>query len=273
MDIFAGLTLPRPSKNLACYQRLLTDSCGLWSSPLDDSLGLRMESLSGCPDEVLLAIVEISALSNWKSQEEHSGCLSVRELVRRGESIEQQLRRTSDSQAVFAELEQVAPHPRLPSIDLTQMPMASGMVMGGSPAAASSGQTGLFPDEGARRLVAEIFMEAAVLYLNTVLSGSNPSVPEILASVDRIADLLRQLPQSEVDRSLVFSICLAGCLSSDPSQRDIYKMRLQALDESFGNPQQTQRLMEAVWQRRDVHGGVVDWRDMMREEGLNILLV
>jgi hypothetical protein len=31
--------------------------------------------------------------------------------------------------------------------------------------------------------------------------------------------------------------------------------------------------MEAVWQKRDVSGATVDWRDTMRERGLNLLLV
>jgi hypothetical protein len=98
-------------------------------------------------------------------------------------------------------------------------------------------------------------------------------VPEIRASVGEIVQLLNQLPPSEVDRSLVFPICLAGCMTDDSSRRDFLKGRLQARDESVGNLMQTRAMMEAVWQRRDVHGGAIDWRESIRERSPNLLLV
>lgn len=88
-----------------------------------------------------------------------------------------------------------------------------------------------------------------------------------------IMQFLSQLPPSEVDRSLVFPICLAGCMTDDAVQRDVLKGRLQAQDESIGNLMQTRALMETVWQKRDARGGVVDWRETMRERGLVLLLV
>ncbi|KAJ7928781.1 hypothetical protein B0H13DRAFT_1966145 [Mycena leptocephala] len=62
-------------------------------------------------------------------------------------------------------------------------------------------------------------------------------------------------------------------MTDDSSWRDFLKGRLQALDESLGNLMRTRLLMEAVWQKRDVSGATVDWRDTMRERGLNLLLV
>ena len=85
--------------------------------------------------------------------------------------------------------------------------------------------------------------------------------------------LLQQLPASEVDRSLVFPICLAGCLTDDSTRRDYLKGRLQSRDETIGNLMRARLLMEAVWQKRDVTGRTVDWRELMGEHGLNLLLV
>lgn len=98
-------------------------------------------------------------------------------------------------------------------------------------------------------------------------------VPEISNSVGVIVQLLGQLPSSEVDRALVFPICLAGCMTDDSNLRDFLKGRLQGLDESLGNLMRTRLLMEAVWQKRDISGATVDWRETMRERGLNLLLV
>lgn len=98
-------------------------------------------------------------------------------------------------------------------------------------------------------------------------------VPEIGSCVQKIVQLFSQLPPSEVDRTLVFPICLAGCMTNDSTIRDFFKGRLRALDESRGNLLQTRRLMEAVWQKRDIGGKDVDFREMIKEQGLKLLLI
>jgi hypothetical protein len=99
------------------------------------------------------------------------------------------------------------------------------------------------------------------------------AVPEIGASVDTIVQLLNQLPPSEVDRALIFPICIAGCMTDDSKRREFLKCRLQSQDESIGNLMRTRLLMEAVWHKRDVSGRSSDWRETMGERGLNLLLV
>lgn len=96
---------------------------------------------------------------------------------------------------------------------------------------------------------------------------------EIGESVGAIVRLLDQLPPSEIDRALVYPICLAGSMSDDSGRRDFCKGRLQHLDGSIGNLMQTRLVMEAVWQKRDVTGGTVDFRETIRERGLNLLLI
>ena len=98
-------------------------------------------------------------------------------------------------------------------------------------------------------------------------------MPEISESVGTVMQLLNQLPPSELDRSMVFPICLAGCMTDDPARRDVLKARLQAQEQNIGNLLQTRAVMEAVWQKRDAHGGVIDWRETMRDHNLNLLLV
>jgi hypothetical protein len=108
----------------------------------------------------------------------------------------------------------------------------------------------------------------------TDLFDSMTGVPEISESVGKIIQLLEQLPQSEVDRSLVFPICLAGCMTDDHVRRDVLKTRLQAQDQSVGNLLLTCAVMDTVWRKRDGHvGAVIDWRESMRDHNLNLLLV
>jgi hypothetical protein len=268
MDIFASLSLMRAPKFMLFYRRLLAGA-GFWQSESD----LHMEGLTGIPDEVLLALAETSALAHWKAQQQRQASLSVRELIRRGDDIEQQLRQHSADPASFAETDQTPLNPSLPSIGVTQVPMSS--MHHGMATTHGVQSAGPFPDEEMRRVVARLFRESAILFLYTVLSDSNPAVPEISASVETILQLLNQLPPSEVDRSLVFPICVAGCLTDNPGHREIYKARLQGQDENIGNLLQTRVIMETVWQRRDVHAGLaaVDWRETVRERGMNLLLM
>jgi len=98
-------------------------------------------------------------------------------------------------------------------------------------------------------------------------------VPEINNSVDSIVRFFSQLSPSDADRALVFPICFAGCMTNDSSRRDFLKGRIRNLNESHGNLLQVGRLMEAVWQKRDVGGKEVDVRETIQEQGLKLLLL
>ncbi|KAF7985733.1 hypothetical protein HWV62_2340 [Athelia sp. TMB] len=261
LDIVSSMTLMRPPKFLALYRQLFSSvgsGAGFWTgSAQEDSTELRMESLTGCPDDVMLGLAEASALAYWKAQEQQNGRLSMRELIRRGNDIEQRLRSHTDPES-FAEVDQALMHPNLVS-DFAAMSTLESV--------------NASPNEESRRLVANIFRETVVLYLHTVLSDSIPGVPEITASGDTLIKLFSRLPPSELDRSLVFPLCVMGCLTDNRARRDMVKRRLQGQDENLGNLMQARALMEAVWRRRDVSGAAVDWREILHNENLNLLLI
>nr|GAT54590.1 predicted protein [Mycena chlorophos] len=252
LDIFSSLSVMRPPKYLALYKRLFCDLAS-WQPQPDE---IRMDTLTGCREEVLLGVAEVSALAHWKAEQKRKGTLSNRELIRRGDEIEQRLRKSAENAPPRGDMRDRTPlHPTLVQADSEQVNAAP------------------YPTSETRLLVAKIFAETVLLYLHTVLSDSNPGVPEISSAVATIVTCLTQLPSSEVDRALVFPICLAGCMTDDSNCREFLKGRLQARDESLGNLMRTRLLMEAVWQKRDVSGATVDWRETMRERGLNLLLV
>jgi hypothetical protein len=280
--IMSTLTLKTTPKHLTFYRRLFSKGSGYWSltqQGIGDESNLRMDSLTGCPDEVLLGIAEIATLSCWKTQELRKGSLSMRELIRRGDVIERHLR-TQTETVISAEGDRTPLNPELTSI------FAEHSNVQNSP----TGHAGTpLPADDTRRIVADIFREATILYLHTVLSDPNPGasklirdcamlmtitgVPEIVNSIDVIVQLLNRLPVSNIDRCLVFPICLAGCLADDPMKREFLKSRLQSQHDGFGNTNQTLRVMQTAWQKRDNQGGKVEWQDLLHIQGRYLLLL
>ncbi|KAG1858831.1 fungal-specific transcription factor domain-containing protein [Suillus subluteus] len=260
-DIMSTLTLKMTPKHLTFYRRVFGRGSGYWGltqQGIGDESALRVDSLTGCPDEVLLGIAEMATLSCWKTQELRKGSLSMRELIRRGDVIERHLR-THTETVLPAEGDQTPLHP-----ELSSMVAERGNVQN-SP----SGHVGTsLPADDTRRIVADIFREATILYLHTVLSDPNPGVPEIVNSVDVIIQLLNRLPASNIDRCLVFPICLAGCLTDNPIMREFLKARLRPRRDGFGSINQILQVMEAAWQRRDSQGGAVEWQNLLNVQRL-----
>ncbi len=118
-----------------------------------------MEALMGCPDDAVLAIGEISALAHWKENELRKGTLSIRELLRRGDLIEATLRQN------HGDIFNSPGSPLHPN--LAQNASNANGELSTTPQPA-------FPTDDMRRVVASIFRESAVLYLQTVLNGCNP---------------------------------------------------------------------------------------------------
>ncbi|KAF6759886.1 fungal-specific transcription factor domain-containing protein [Ephemerocybe angulata] len=199
------------------------------------------ELVEAAPDDALLTIADISALAQWKATQVRNGTLSYPELVKRGLKIQDTI------------LKNKATEPDFGNIPLLQ-----------------EGET---PSDIHRNASVSIFRESAYLYLHTILSNSTPGVAEISSSVDAIVRKLDQIQPSNLDRALVFPICLAGCMTNDSNKRDYLKGRLQGLNETYGNLLQTRLLMEALWQRRDVSQESVDVREIMRDQQLMVLLL
>jgi hypothetical protein len=161
------LTLQTTPKHLPFYRRLFRGGAGYWGltqQDISDESSRRMDSLTGCPDEVLLGIAEISTLSCWKIQELRKGSLSMRELIRRGDVIERHLR-TQTETVLSVEADQTQLHPDLSS---------AGTELGNIQGSPTGHESVSLPMDDTRRLVADIFRETAVLYLHTILSDPNP---------------------------------------------------------------------------------------------------
>jgi len=189
---------------------------------------LSMLPIMGCENHIVWALAEISNLACWKEYQINSGALSTVELLRRGQLIEHFIK------------EPRAPH-LYPADKLQQ----------------------------ARILTSEVFRASARVYLHSVISGDHPYCKEIKEAVAETIECLRRVPASgtrSVVRSVVFGICICGCLTNDPHQRHFLLEKLDSQQaESVGNCAEVKELMTQVWRNRDsASNSSVTWRDVMR---------
>jgi len=208
-------------------------------------------------------MAEVSVLAQWKTNAQREGILSYRELIRKGDAIEQRLRQNvTDTSSDVS----------LPNETIGEPDVA-------------------FPSGDVRAVVADLFKEAAILYLHTVLSGPCPGEClvqrsgnrrlKILSGVMEIGKCVQNITQalgcspSEVERSVILPITLAGCMASNSAQRDFLRGRFQAQNEGIGNLMQARALMEFVWQRRDANPlpGGVSLPETAQEKNLRLLLI
>ncbi|KIO28339.1 hypothetical protein M407DRAFT_243028 [Tulasnella calospora MUT 4182] len=214
--------------------------------------GAAMERIMGCNEKVLLAIAETAALAAWRRDEEEKGTLNFMKLAKRAGEIEEILSFTGplDNGAGFTEY------------------------WGMDEARAEQ-------ERQARtvRLVSNVFRATGRLYLHTVVSQCNPDVQDIKVAVQSTIEAFKALQASDFDRSLVFPITLAGCMTDNKDYRGYLEGRLLQLGpkgQAVGNSGSCLKLMQAVWKKRDQQltgPRIFDWIDTMNDLGWCLLLV
>ncbi|KAG2756768.1 hypothetical protein P692DRAFT_201433834 [Suillus brevipes Sb2] len=223
-DVLASSTLIRRPKFLELIRALYDPDIAVQ----DGRLELSMMGVMGCENCIVLALAEIADLACWKDDCRRAGRLSVPELVKRGQRIETILRSTND--------------PEDPSIDTeTTHP---------------------------RRLTFDVFRASALVYLYSVISGDDLKCPQIMSNITETFECLRRAevlsPACHVVRSVVFSICICGCLTDVPRYRKYFLRRLQQQTDTMGNCARVAQHMKEVWSRRE-RGEPVDWRVVMQQ--------
>lgn len=259
-DVLASITQMRVPRFLEVYRTVFGPKQGAYIETAP-SPELSMIPVMGCENHIVLAIAEISELSHWKEMQRRTGCLSIPALVQRGMEIEQKYLQRS-SNGLFA------PDPMLVS-----------------PSSSTYADEETRQIYQRRKLTNDIFRASARVYLHTVLSGDYPSSPEISSAVTDTIECLKRVPQANnaalsrsVVRSVVFGICICGCLTDQPSQQAFLRELLEQQEvEVVGNVVAVRRLMEDVWRRRATAEGrktcTVNWREVMLEGGRELLLV
>ncbi|KAI0027272.1 fungal-specific transcription factor domain-containing protein [Vararia minispora EC-137] len=247
-DILAATTRGEPPRFLQAYRLLWgLNARGAFIGPMQSGGGTRQElsmlDVMGADNATALALAETAELAAWKERRARGGTLSVPDLVDRARRIEQDYL--------------AQPSPTIPAAKLYGAPEDDLSVR--------------------RRLTANIFRATAKVYLHAVVSGDYPHVPEIRAGVREALTCLQQVPasrtalSSSVLRSVVFGICLTGCLTDEWEERQIVLQRLEEeQEEGVGNCAEARRVMECVWRRRaEMREGAppVCWREVVHELG------
>ncbi|KAG1754104.1 fungal-specific transcription factor domain-containing protein [Suillus occidentalis] len=224
-DVLASATLIRRPKFLELLRALYDPDIAVHDARQE----LSMMVVMGCENRIVLALAEIADLACWKDECRRAGKLSVPELVRRGQRIETILKSTND--------------PEHPSYDTEKTRR--------------------------RRLTSDVFRASALVYLHSVISGDHPQCPEIMTNIAETVECLRRAEDlstaRHVVRSVVFSICICGCLTDVPHYRNYFLRRLQEQQtETVGNCTRVAQLMREVWSSRE-RGEPVDWRVVMQQ--------
>ena len=199
-----------------------------------------MMSPMGCENVVVWALAEASSLSCWKRSSKRKGTLSQRELVHKVEEIENHL----EPQAPL-------PQPHLET-----------------------------PEEWSRLLASRIFRSSTKLFLQSIVNGDHPRVPEVRRCVDETFKCIVDFPSVVSDikpaivRSTVFGIFLCGSLTDDPVKKHLLSLHLQQESgaDGVGNTGTVLRLLQQQWESsKRTPKASVPWREQLKQA--QVLLV
>lgn len=299
MDIFSGVSVCRAPRFLGYYRRLFHPNMrAAFATGLSGSLGAGfgfgdgmedtgMDRVMGCPNEVILAFAEVAHLESFRALAQESNADKAS-----AEMLDLTVRTMGKDIEVLIPEANVGPA-ALPWDRFVEIKENSNM-------------DEKFVDEDRRSKVAEVFRQAARVYLHSVIEGCDPQIPVIRQAVEAsiyaltvstyylvrsrgpltISHFFQALQSSPLDRALIFPLTITGCLALTQAEVDFCHGRLASVGsdaESFGNCLQARQLIDAVWAKRTLSGltleGVprisrgVSWRVVMRELGEDPLLL
>lgn len=217
---------------------------------------IRLDKIMGCENWVMVLISRISALANWKYSQQSRGCLTLRELLDRGSSIEVELKQGLEKNKT--DIGRPVHHPE----------------------SASCQGLGV-PSSKSNLVITRIFAFAALTYLHTVTSGAHPSLPQIKESVASTIETFHSMPNPTVLlRNLVWPFCVTGSMAGKEHEA-FFRKAMEIVEREGewhpGNLKIGWDVVQKCWQMREVEGDAavdgVDWSDAMEKLGLRILLV
>jgi hypothetical protein len=208
------------------------------------TLGINMESLTGCRNPVMALIFEISLLDRWKREAQNARKLSIVDLAKRGGQIEERLR-------------QELAH--IDNVSTTQL--------------LSSNSSGI-SQAPTRTEFNKIFILSAITYLHVVISGAHPELPEINESVSETIAAFKRLKDLRVLQYLVWPFCVSGSLALGEQQsffRDLASAA-EINQSTVGVCFEAFNIMEECWQSREAGSNSCHWVSIMEKRGYYVLL-
>ncbi|KAK4240439.1 fungal-specific transcription factor domain-containing protein [Achaetomium macrosporum] len=240
-DTLASTALQRPPRLQQWHPHLLTmldeeEIRKHWpDSEKEQTLPhINLQEFLGVENWVVTSIAETAALDHWKKEMKGTGSLSFTQLLTRAAPIEHRLRTA------------------LQALEETSIGQ-------GGPASVDGPQyflqyfAGSFSPQLMHGITlnTRIWAQAALTYLSLVLSGWQPSCPEIQQSVAKTIDMLLSLPSPDCLRTLVWPFTVTGCLAA-PSQEHIFRGMVEGMGplKVFGTIREGFAIMCKVWENR-----------------------
>ncbi|KAI9151317.1 Trichothecene biosynthesis transcription regulator TRI10 [Paramyrothecium foliicola] len=105
--------------------------------------------------------------------------------------------------------------------------------------------------------ITKLFALASLVWLYTVVSGPQPTLPEMRAAVARGIEAIVQVKDAFTLRGAVWALCILGCMAEEESQPFFSDLLTGLIEESgrFGNSSSVLRIVKESWARQRDHGG------------------
>jgi hypothetical protein len=210
---------------------------------------VRIEESMGCENWVILTILQITELDQWKRGRESSGTLSLHELVSRSQEIEATLQKG---------IQQIV------TINLQDPAIAPPSTVARSKSVST---------------VTYIFSCAALVYLHAVVSGGRLGVPEIRQSVAKAVAAFKFIPNSVDLQDLMWPYCMTGCMAVN-EERNMFRNLISSAGPDahiFGNIAHVKTILEDCWTEglgdNQVSDYPCDWRACMAKLDPRVLLI
>ena len=226
---------------------------GIDHSLVVEKLEIDLNNITACENWVIILILEISRLDTWKSEAEANHKLSIVELARRGHEIRERLRRP---------LADIDLRQRLSEIDIPSSTKFS-------PKDLSKLQTRRNHLE-----TTKIFALSAVTYLNVVLSGANPDLPEITESVSNTIAAFKTIEDLKLLSNLAWPFCVTGCLALKEQYSTLRGLMsaANAKTRDLRTYAKAFEIIEECWRARQAGSREIDWVSVMENSGCYVLL-
>lgn len=232
IDVMSSITMSRRPR-LTKYHESVIPSCpkNKLSTEPQSAGPLLMEEFIGLQNWLVQTLGDVAALDAYKKEQLAAGTLSVQDLATRGDVLVQVvkagIRQLENMDYSQTSVERV--------VSVVRDPLSS---LNPSSATAK-------PNFIIQNL---IWCHAASIYLHTVISGWQPLDPDVRRSVDKVTELLVDLPDGKTMQSMAWPFCVAGCMAP-PEYHDKYRGLVKRLGplQVFGTIQEAKNIMEVAW--------------------------
>jgi len=213
-DILSNLTAKRAPLLSEQYQQIL-------QTPRYD---ISLESVLGCRNWLLITLLNVYSLRDWKENTKMIESLSMWELMRKAQEIKQSLESN-----ITLNLEGMNKH---------KQELKDG----------GDGDGELRHSKYDIPVVTHIFACAVSILLEVVVSGALPKLPEIKNEMSRAIESYAYINNPDLLYVLRWPLYVAGCLAG-PEHHDFFRGLLTSPNTTrFGSFQESLQLLEECWQ-------------------------